>query len=103
MVTMSQKSSVPQAVKSVSQALMSDKFWKYARIETEESLKASVLAIVYTGAGMALKASAFDTMSLCPQHHRTGGFGVAIHAGQRTWEQKCGLQDDFIKATPIRV
>jgi hypothetical protein len=51
MVTMSQKSSVPQAVKSVSQALMSDKFWKYARIETEESLKASVLAIVVTAFG----------------------------------------------------
>ena len=28
MVTMSQKSSVPQAVKSVSQALMSDKDWE---------------------------------------------------------------------------
>jgi hypothetical protein len=52
-----------------------------------------------TGAGMALKASDFDTMPLCPLHHQFGGYGVAIHAGQRTWEAKYGPQDDFIAAT----
>jgi hypothetical protein len=34
---------------------MSDKFWKYARIETEESLKASVLAIVVTAFGQRFR------------------------------------------------
>jgi hypothetical protein len=48
-----------------------------------------------TGAAMALKASNYDTLPLCAMHHRTGGFGVAIHAGQKTWEKKFGYQRDF--------
>ena len=52
-----------------------------------------------TGAGMALKAEDYETMPLCHRHHRTGGFGVAIHAGQKTWEKTYGRQDDFIKET----
>lgn len=50
-----------------------------------------------TGAGMALRASHYDTIPLCAQHHRTGGYGVAIHAGQKTWEAKFGLQRDLLE------
>lgn len=52
-----------------------------------------------TGAGMGLRASDYDTIPLCPAHHRTGGPGVAIHAGTRTWEEKYGTQDDHIRET----
>jgi hypothetical protein len=51
-----------------------------------------------TGAGMALKASNYDTIPLCASHHRTGGFGVAIHAGQKTWEKKFGYQRDLLNS-----
>ena len=37
---------------------------------------------IRAGQGMAQRASHFETIPLCPRHHRTGGYGVAIHAGQ---------------------
>lgn len=48
-----------------------------------------------TGAGMGLRASHYDAIPLCPTHHRTGGYGVAIHAGQKAWEAKFGLQAEL--------
>lgn len=44
------------------------------------------------GQGMGQRASHFDAIPLCPLHHRTGGHGVAIHAGQKTWEKKYGTE-----------
>jgi hypothetical protein len=46
---------------------------------------------------MALKASNYDAIPLCAQHHQTGGFCAAIHDGQKTWEKKCGYQRDFLE------
>ena len=37
-------------------------------------------------AGMGTRGGAFLSIPLCPDHHRTGGSGVAIHAGQRTFD-----------------
>ena len=51
------------------------------------------------GAGMGQRASHFDVIPLCPAHHRTGGFGVAIHAGQKTWEAKFGIEAELTKKT----
>jgi hypothetical protein len=35
---------------------------------------------------------------LCPTHHRTGGYGVAIHAGRAEFESKYGTEQElFIK------
>lgn len=45
---------------------------------------------------MALRASHFDAIPLCAMHHRTGGYGVAIHAGQKTWKAKFGKQHDLL-------
>lgn len=50
-----------------------------------------------TGAGMGLKASNYDIIPLCHVHHRTGGHGVAVHAGTKTWEANYGTQDEMIK------
>lgn len=33
------------------------------------------------------RASWEQTIPLCPAHHRTGGYGVAYHAGKDGWEQ----------------
>lgn len=34
-------------------------------------------------------------LPLCPPHHRTGGYGVALHAGVRGWEARHGEQIDL--------
>jgi hypothetical protein len=52
-----------------------------------------------TGAGGALKDSDYNTFPLCPIHHIWGGPGVAIHAGDKTWQKIHGTQDDHIKET----
>jgi hypothetical protein len=52
-----------------------------------------------TGGGMGLKAPDHDAFSLCSLHHTAGGYGVAIHAGEKEWEANFGSQDDHIKKT----
>jgi hypothetical protein len=49
-----------------------------------------------TGQGMSQRAKHQDAIPLCPMHHRTGGFGIAIHAGQKTWEAKHGTELDLL-------
>lgn len=48
-------------------------------------------------AGLSQRASHFDVIPLCPAHHRTGGVGVALHAGQRTWEAKYGTESELLE------
>ena len=48
------------------------------------------------GQGMGQRASHYDTLPLCPKHHRTGGYGVAFHAGQKDWEAKYGTERDLM-------
>lgn len=48
-------------------------------------------------AGLAQKASHFDAIPLCHTHHRTGGYGVALHAGQRTWEANFGTEAELLE------
>lgn len=31
-----------------------------------------------------------------PPHHRTGGYGVAIHAGQKKWEGIYGTEESLL-------
>jgi len=33
---------------------------------------------------------------LCPRHHRTGGPGVAIHAGRQSWEANYGTEGELL-------
>ena len=54
---------------------------------------------ITTHTGMGKKASHFETIPLCHKHHRTGGHGVALHAGVQTWEAKFGKQTDLLKET----
>lgn len=49
-----------------------------------------------TGMGMSQRASHFDAIPLCHFHHRTGGHGLAIHAGQKTWEAKFGTEKELL-------
>ncbi len=43
------------------------------------------------GAGQRAKHIG-GTLPLCPPHHRTGGYGVALHAGQKEFEKRYGTE-----------
>lgn len=50
-------------------------------------------------AGMAQRSPHFLAIGLCAQHHRTGGHGVALHAGQATFEGLYGSEAELLAAT----
>ena len=52
-----------------------------------------------TGAGMGLRAKYLEVIPLCHKHHRTGGHGVAVHAGTKTWEANFGTQEELLIKT----
>ncbi|HEY2454122.1 MAG TPA: Ref family recombination enhancement nuclease [Scandinavium sp.] len=54
---------------------------------------------IRSGCGAGQRASHLRAIPLCPTHHRTGGFGIAIHAGQRTWEEKFGSEEELLTQT----
>jgi len=45
--------------------------------------------------GTGQRASDYHTIPLCALHHRLGGMGVAIHAGQKTWEGIHGTETEL--------
>jgi hypothetical protein len=47
---------------------------------------------VRAGEGAGQRASDYRSIPLCQKHHQTGGYGIAIHAGQYTWENWDGLE-----------
>ena len=49
------------------------------------------------GMGMGQRASHMDVLPLCPNHHRNGNHGVAIHQGQKTWEKNFGTELELLE------
>lgn len=47
---------------------------------------------IRTGMGMAQRNTNFNVIPLCANHHRTGGYGIAFHAGKKAFEQKYGTE-----------
>ena len=47
--------------------------------------------------GMGQRSSHFRTIGLCDVHHRTGGFGVAYHAGPREFQRNFGTEEELLK------
>lgn len=45
------------------------------------------------------KASNYETIALCPSHHRNGGHGVAVHAGRKTFEERYGTERELLEQT----
>ena len=58
---------------------------------------------ITTGMGMGQRAGHYEVIPLCPDHHRNGGYGFAIHAGQGTWESVYGSELDHLKETKRRL
>ena len=49
-----------------------------------------------SGQGMGQRALHSQSIPLCHVHHRTGGYGVAIHAGQKEWEKRYGTELELL-------
>lgn len=49
------------------------------------------------GAGMGQRSKHDRAIPLCATHHRTGGPGIALHAGQKTWEEIHGSEADLLE------
>ncbi|WP_336818093.1 Ref family recombination enhancement nuclease [Cedecea sp. MMO-103] len=52
---------------------------------------------IRTGQGVAQRADNYSAIPLCPPHHRTGGHGVAVHAGKQTWERNFGTELELLE------
>lgn len=53
--------------------------------------------------GMGQRSSDWLVIPLCPDHHQHGGFGVAIHAGQGTFEKNFGTEQELLAKTIQKV
>jgi len=53
---------------------------------------------IRTGQGLK-RASHFETIPLCHAHHRTGGYGVAFHAGKAAFEANYGSELELLQQT----
>ena len=51
---------------------------------------------IRAGQGMAQRAGNHLIIPLCPEHHRIGGHGVAIHAGRKAWEALYGTELEML-------
>jgi hypothetical protein len=58
---------------------------------------------IRTGLGMSQRASNYEVLPLCPYHHRQGGFGEAIHAGQKEFESKYGSEVELLNKINRRI
>jgi hypothetical protein len=55
------------------------------------------------GIGKGQKASEYDVLPLCPDHHQHGGYGVAFHAGKRVWQEVFGTERDLLEEVQRRL
>jgi hypothetical protein len=52
-----------------------------------------------SGAGMGQRSNHYRAIPLCAPHHRTGGHGIALHAGQKAFEEKYGTEEHLLQET----
>lgn len=48
---------------------------------------------IRSGTGAGRKSHWSKAIGLCPNHHRLGGYGIAIHAGIDGFEQAIGMTE----------
>lgn len=52
---------------------------------------------IRSGQGMSQRASHYETLPLCPEHHRLGSYGKAFHAGRKAWEANFGQERELLE------
>ena len=55
------------------------------------------------GQGMGQRSKHEKAIPLCHAHHRTGGYGIALHAGQAAFEKKYGSEEYLLEQTLERI
>jgi len=48
---------------------------------------------------MGKRASNYEVIPLCHAHHRTGGYGIAVHAGRKSFEANFGTEQELLEQT----
>lgn len=48
------------------------------------------------GVGIGQRNSHKNAIPLCHKHHRTGGYGIALHSGQKAFEAKYGTEVELL-------
>jgi hypothetical protein len=51
------------------------------------------------GQGMGRKSHWSLAIPLCPMHHQHGGYGTALHAGQKSFESQFGTEAELLQHT----
>jgi len=51
------------------------------------------------GVGMAQRSNYLQAIPLCGLHHQHGGYGVALHAGQKQFEANYGTEVELLEHT----
>ena len=46
---------------------------------------------------MGKRASNYEVIPLCHAHHRTGGYGVAVHSGRKAFESLYGTEQELLE------
>ena len=52
---------------------------------------------IRSGQGISQRASNYESIPLCHAHHRTGGYGVAIHSGRKEFERLHGTEYELLE------
>lgn len=55
------------------------------------------------GMGLGQRNSHLNVIPLCHLHHRTGGHGIAFHAGKKTWQKKYGTEMELLNKVNERI
>lgn len=63
----------------------------------------AVIHHIRDGQGMGQRAPNALIIPLCPMHHNMGGYGVAIHSGQKQWEKLYGTELELLNQTILDV
>ena len=53
--------------------------------------------------GVGMRNDFMHAIPLCPNHHQPGGHGIALHAGQETFENKFGTEEELLEDTLRRI
>ena len=55
------------------------------------------------GMGIGQRASHYDVIPLCHDHHRCAGYGVALHAGIEAFESNFGTEAELLEKAKSRL
>ncbi|MCF8585042.1 Ref family protein [Enterobacter asburiae] len=58
---------------------------------------------IRTGQGTSQRADHRKSIPLCHMHHRSGGYGVAIHAGRKQWERNFGTELQLLEQVQLEL